>query len=164
MTFLTLHFLELRKFWKNVHIFVAGSRILPIALMLTVIGIGIKANLMSETKFRYRNFYGTYKIRDIKNYSMSTESMRELIHGATLHGSQFIGKESQHIPTSYYYIGGNIEKVYNILETPRKIAVLGLGAGTTAAYGRNGDIITYFEIDPDNEKIARSWFTYRTKQ
>ena len=43
---------------------------------------------------------------------------------------------------------------------PRGIAVLGLGSGAVAAYVKKADSITYYEIDPDNEKIARQWFTY----
>ena len=44
--------------------------------------------------------------------------------------------------------------------SPHKIGIIGLGSGCIAAYAKPEDIITYFEIDPDNEKIAHKWFTY----
>jgi spermidine synthase len=38
--------------------------------------------------------------------------------------------------------------------------VVGLGAGTIAAYGRPGDQILFYEINPAVEPIARNLFTY----
>jgi spermidine synthase len=42
----------------------------------------------------------------------------------------------------------------------RNIGVVGLGAGTLAAYGKPGDKITFYEINPAVEPIARNLFTY----
>jgi hypothetical protein len=47
-----------------------------------------------------------------------------------------------------------------MIPSPRRMAVIGLGSGTISAYVRKNDLLTYYEIDPDNEKIARTWFTY----
>jgi hypothetical protein len=77
-----------------------------------------------------------------------------------LHGSQLLEKENNHIPTSYYFIGGNISNAYSTIKVPRRIAIIGLGSGTAAAFGNAYDHMTFYEIDPDNEKIAREWFTY----
>ena len=41
-----------------------------------------------------------------------------------------------------------------------RIGVVGLGAGTLAAYGRPGDQITFYEINPAVLPIARNLFTY----
>ena len=43
---------------------------------------------------------------------------------------------------------------------PRRIAVIGLGAGVMCAYAEEKDDLTFFEIDPDNHEIAKRWFTY----
>jgi spermidine synthase len=43
---------------------------------------------------------------------------------------------------------------------PRRIGVVGLGAGTLAAYGRPGDTIEFYEINPLDEDVAREVFTY----
>jgi spermidine synthase len=42
----------------------------------------------------------------------------------------------------------------------RHVGVIGLGAGTLAAYGRKGQEFTFYEIDPAVERAARSYFTY----
>jgi spermidine synthase len=40
------------------------------------------------------------------------------------------------------------------------VGVIGLGAGTLAAYGREGDRFRFYEINPLVEPIARNLFTY----
>ena len=40
------------------------------------------------------------------------------------------------------------------------IGVIGLGAGTIAAYGKPGDRIQFYDINPAVEPIARNVFTY----
>ena len=40
------------------------------------------------------------------------------------------------------------------------MAVVGLGAGTMAVWGRAGDSVTFYEINPDVERIAGEWFGY----
>jgi spermidine synthase len=42
----------------------------------------------------------------------------------------------------------------------RNVGVVGLGAGTIAAYGRAGDRIQFYEINPAVAPIARNVFTY----
>jgi len=43
---------------------------------------------------------------------------------------------------------------------PRRIGILGLGCGTLAAYGRPGDTLRIYEINPLLLDIARREFTY----
>jgi spermidine synthase len=43
---------------------------------------------------------------------------------------------------------------------PRRIGILGLGCGTLAAYGRPGDTLRIYEINPLVLDIARTQFTY----
>jgi spermidine synthase len=40
------------------------------------------------------------------------------------------------------------------------VGVIGLGAGTMAAYGRKNDVIRFYEINPDVERLAREHFHY----
>jgi len=137
-----------------------GSRVLIIVIMLTLIGMESWASWKESIQFRHRNFYGTYRIKDEPSVEGTSGGMRKLLHGKTLHGSQLLDPSMQKTPVSYFYPGGGIAEVYETTPGTRKIAVLGLGAGAVAAYAQNGDDITYFEIDPDNENIARQWFTY----
>jgi spermidine synthase len=54
----------------------------------------------------------------------------------------------------------NIINVYDLIPSPSRIAVIGLGAGVISVYLNEKDIITYYEIDPDNYGITKEWFTY----
>ncbi len=146
-------------FWPDASRFAAWSRMLVIGILVFPIGLWFTASVNTSTKFRHRNFYGTYRIVD---HSLEKSSMvvRQLVHGSTLHGSQFLDPSMRLVPTSYYYRGGAMSQVYELLPSPRRMAVIGLGAGTISAYAQKDDQLVYYEIDPDNEKIAREWFTY----
>jgi spermidine synthase len=61
---------------------------------------------------------------------------------------------------SAYYRGGAISRAFAAILSPRNIAVIGLGAGAEAAYANENDRVTFYEIDPDIEQVARQWFTY----
>ena len=42
----------------------------------------------------------------------------------------------------------------------RQVCIVGLGAGTLAAYGRSGDVYTFLDIDPAIADAARRHFSY----
>lgn len=111
-------------------------------------------------KFRHRNFYGIYRIIEERPSASAPAGLRKLVHGKTNHGAQFLDQEQRLNPASYYYLGGAIAQVIEVGAAPRRIAGLGLGAGAISAHCRTGDSLTFYEIDPDNEKIARTWFTF----
>ena len=136
-----------------------GRAVISIALIAAV-WMGASANLEDTIIFRHRNFYGTYIIRDAYEGDSFRSGLRKLIHGKTLHGAQHIDPALRMEPVTYYYRGGGISDVYEARPAPRKTAILGLGAGVAAAYAEKGDAVTYYEIDPDNEMIARRWFTF----
>jgi hypothetical protein len=137
-----------------------GLRIAVIAVMICLIGMESWASLKEPIMYRHRNFYGTYRIKDDRVSGGESAVLRKLLHGRTLHGAQILDPVLRFTPVSYYYPGGGISDAYETTPWPRKIAVLGLGSGAAAAYAKPEDMITYYEIDPDNERIARRWFTY----
>lgn len=96
---------------------------------------------------RSRTFFGSYVVREVGD-------THRLVHGTTAHGSQLRGSaEERRTPTTYYSRGGPLGDVF-ALGPRQKVAVVGLGAGTVAAYGEPGQEITFFEIDPDIVRIA----------
>lgn len=148
------------RFWKDAHILKAGLRLLPIAAMFTFLALGARAYWGSEILFRHRNFYGTYKIHDVQLAQSPPSILRKLVHGNTLHGSQLQDPAKKATPTSYYYEGGNIAEVYSTVPSPRNVAILGLGAGAAGVFANANDVVNFYEIDADNERIARQWFSY----
>ena len=74
-----------------------------------------------------------------------------LVHGTTIHGLQYAEPAQRDVPTSYYGftsgVGMAVASLRDAAE-PRRIGVLGLGIGTLAAYGEPGDVVRFYEIDP----------------
>lgn len=94
-----------------------------------------------------RSFFGVLKVDDIPD---SLGQQRSLTNGTTVHGMQFLGPSTRHLPTSYF--GRATGLGLALTSRPRKgesrIGVIGLGVGTLAAYGREGDTMRFYEIDP----------------
>jgi hypothetical protein len=135
---------------------IVGRAVIVAFLVFLIVKEGWET-MKEPVRFRHRNFYGTYTIWDV---AMSPTDVRQLLHGRTIHGAQILKPEERRIPIMYYFIGGGIADVYETTPPVRRMAVLGLGAGAAAAYVKPGESMTYYEIDPDNEGIARHWFSY----
>jgi hypothetical protein len=107
-----------------------------------------------------RNFYGTLSVADV---SGDGYIKRQLIHGAILHGSQYLDSDRRRWPTTYY--GDNGGAGMAVLAArhdgqQQRVGVIGLGAGTMAAYGRAGDYYRFYEINPLVAQLASSQFTF----
>lgn len=108
-----------------------------------------------------RNFYGQLRVRDNGDPSDDPDSVRELVHGTINHGEQPTRPEYRRQPITYFCPDSGIGRAMRSLEgAPRRIGILGLGCGTLAAYGRAGDTLRIYEINPLVLEIARSQFTY----
>jgi SAM-dependent methyltransferase len=121
-----------------------------------------------------RNFYAALRVKQSFGYPGSL--VRTLSNGTIEHGTQiYATDELRRTPTTYYALdsgvglalrfcclhpGGSVDEIGNGSIRPRSIGVIGLGAGTLAAYGRKGDHITFYEINPAVIPIARNVFTY----
>ncbi len=101
-----------------------------------------------------RNFYGVYRVAD-------HAGLVKLYHGNTVHGLQWAAPARRPEPLAYYHADSPLGGVFKIFGSKAgKVAVVGLGAGAIAAYGRPGQEITFYELDPDMEGLARRHFTY----
>jgi hypothetical protein len=109
-----------------------------------------------------RNFYGALRIFELE------QGGKALFHAHTLHGAQ-LNPPYDRLPLAYYGPDSGI----GILLQNRplrinsagnlRIGVVGLGAGTLAAYGRPGDYFRYYEINPQVIALSRGShpvFTY----
>jgi SAM-dependent methyltransferase len=109
---------------------------------------------------RTRSFFGVYTVTtDQSGY------WHWLYHGTTLHGDQFRLDDMQGTPTTYYNLEGPLGQVFETLgarallgagfKPLKNVGVVGLGTGTTACYQQAGRHMTFFEVDPAMERIAR---------
>ena len=92
-------------------------------------------------------------------------NVRQLLNGATSHGQQSLFESQRHEPQGYYHRTGPLGAIFDALQPRRPLAevgVLGLGAGTIAAYAAPGERFTFYEINPAVQRIAwnTDYFTY----
>jgi SAM-dependent methyltransferase len=114
----------------------------------------------SGTRVLMRNFYGTLSTSDHDTHE-PLAAYRLLRHGSVIHGEQYLAPTRQSEPTTYYGVTSGMGRA--ILATRRegqRIGVIGLGAGTTAAYGKAGDVHRYYEINPQVVDVAQREFTF----
>lgn len=131
------------------------------AAMLAVFFM-VRIAYQHDTKVAVRNFYGSLRVTE-DHYTFPGATVRTLLNGSIQHGTQIFGTDAlRHTPTTYYApdSGVGLALRFCCAGRARTIGVVGLGAGTLAAYGKPGDHIRFYEINPAVEPIARNLFTY----
>lgn len=108
-----------------------------------------------------RNFFGVLTVWE-EDWNNPAEHKLLLQHGTTFHGLQFTAPELRDIPTAYYSPNSGIGLVMDNWpeQDGRRIGIIGLGVGTIAIYGHAHDLVRFYEINPDVERLARKYFTY----
>jgi hypothetical protein len=135
-----------------------------ICLLLGVGGLGVflvrtMFDSVSGYKVVTRNFYGTLRVRE--EDPGAWDGYRTLLHGSINHGEQWTHPQRRGELLTYYCADSGIGRAVQSLDPgPRKIGVLGLGAGTMAAFGRTGDEVRFYEINPRVPPMANSEFTF----
>lgn len=129
-----------------------------------------------ETLYPSRTYFGTYRVarRVLGPFRQTTPEggtrtfavpYNVLNHGSTRHGIQAVDPVLGSVPTSCSHRSSPIGEVFAAFGSSRRfdrIALVGLGIGTLAGYGRPGQRITCYELDPEVVRIARdpAYFTY----
>ena len=132
----------------------AGILAALILVYALIVGPALELN---ERLHVARNFFGAKKV-----VFDSSANERKLLHGDTMHGIEGLDPERAGEPLSYYFRSGPLGDVMSITSDwpGQHIGVVGLGSGTIAAYTQPNRHITFFEIDPQVEVIAREYFSY----
>jgi len=114
-----------------------------------------------DVRVATRSFYGVLRV---KEYGRPGEEshMRRLVHGAIMHGEQYLHDKFRRQLTTYYHEDSGIGAAIRSLpeDRPARVGVIGLGTGTIAAYGRKGDVYRFYDIDARVMDLARTQFTY----
>ena len=119
-------------------------------------GTGAAGNLV----YQKRTFFGVLRVTTDQR-----ANFRKLFHGTTLHGAQSLDPERRDEPLAYYHREGPLGRLFASREKEkdaRPIAVVGLGIGTIAAYGRPGQEMDFYDIDAEVVHIAENeqYFTF----
>jgi hypothetical protein len=114
----------------------------------------------SDRVYTSRNFYGVFTIYE-ENRESPEDHLLRLQHGRITHGLQFTDPEQAAWPTTYYGEASGVGLAMHAFPAgSRRIGLVGLGTGTLAAYGRAGDYLRIYEINPEAKRLATSRFTY----
>ncbi len=118
--------------------------------------------IQDQVLLRARSFFGPMEVR----YD-SENNWYTFVHGTTVHGIQSADSDKKIEPKGYYHRQGNFGEIMRQLnagdeQSKKTIALIGLGIGTLACYGKADDTYDYFEIDPAVYRIAKDerFFTY----
>jgi hypothetical protein len=111
----------------------------------------------SAARLLTRNFYGALSVADYED-----PDLRELAHGTIIHGEQYLSADKRRIPLTYYAPGTGVGLLMQdmVRQGRLRLGVIGLGAGTMAAWGRPGDTVRFYEINRAMVDIARTQFSY----
>lgn len=141
--------------------FRAGQVLIVFVSALSLAGLFLIAQPLPNLFLGKRNFYGALRVYELPNGG------KELQHGRTMHGIQ-LGPPYDRIPFAYYGENSGIGMLLRNHPKHRpgngfRVGVVGMGAGTLAAYGLPGDYFRFYEIDPDVTNLssgADPTFTY----
>jgi hypothetical protein len=117
-----------------------------------------------DAAFTDRSFFGVMKIGVSQDPRLGGQ-VNVMMHGTTLHGAQPRNPAFACMPTLYYAPVTPIGQATQTLQrrsAAMKIGVVGQGSGAMAGYKRGPDEMTFFEIDPMVDRLARDpqWFTF----
>jgi hypothetical protein len=132
-----------------------------LAAWLVWVGVAQARAWQQNTLVQLRSFYGTLRVTET-HWPPLAGTTRTLYHGTIQHGVQFYANGMRTQPLSYYAPSSGLGLALRLCCRGRtkRVGIVGLGAGTIAAYGQPGDTFRFFEIDPLVERIARELFTY----
>jgi cytochrome c-type biogenesis protein CcmH/NrfG len=143
----------------------------PIIWSTACLALGALALLLWHSAHEYdairvartRNFYGVLKV--FRHEFQDPElNLVELVHGRVAHGVQFLDPARSSWPTLYYTPQSGVGRAFAAIPPgKRRVGVVGLGAGTLAAYAQAGDEIRFYEINPEVVRLAKTHFTYLQK-
>ena len=117
-------------------------------------------DLRQDVVYQSRNFYGVLTV--IRENAGGSRELLILRNGNSPHGAQFSAPGLRTFPAAYYAPHSGIGLALRLFgsDKGRRFGVIGLGAGTIAAYAGPGDYLRFYEINPDVKVIADTYFSY----
>jgi hypothetical protein len=133
----------------------------PFSVALAVFVFFLIAHSGDGSRVLVRNFYGVLRVSD-RPEENGLGPLRTLVHGTITHGKQFLRDDLRRRPTAYFGpdSGVGLALLHGDRGAPRRVGIIGLGAGTLACYGRPGDSYRFYEINPLVISLARTEFTF----
>ncbi len=144
-------------------VFLFRARAEPRRLLLVAAAYALAAGFLpsraGEIYHRERNFFGAVSV------SHDGTKWTQFNHGSTIHGRQSIDPAGRREPRGYHARSGPVGEIFRTFQSsdlPKRVAVVGLGAGAVAAYAKKGEEWVFYEINPSAITIAEdtTYFSY----
>jgi hypothetical protein len=144
----------------NWHRLTCGLLGTGLCAIVVALGLQIRASLKNSV-VSARNFYGTLSVFEYADAGPYSRYYL-LQHGRITHGLQFASPERAREITSYFGPGSGLGLAMRNFprQKNQRIGLLGLGVGTVSAYGKAGDYLRIYEINPQVKQIAEKPFSY----
>jgi hypothetical protein len=159
--------MDRRKMPTPGHRIIYGRVLAALIVPGLIIGLSLYQPVGRGVAATWRTFHGISMVSksdilaDGKSYPFN-----QLYHGRVRHGTQ-VGSPFNRMPTAYFAqktgLGYTIGHLQKDRPGEHHVGIIGLGAGTIAAYGRSGDQYRFYEIDDAVIRIAKGeagYFTY----
>jgi len=112
---------------------------------------------MATSRVMMRNFYSVLRTRD----DNAPVPFRSMVHGGIVHGGQLLDPARRFQPSSYFGPNSGYGRLFASLpRSPRRVGVIGLGAGSMVAHARKGDTFRFYEINPQVVDLAQREFSF----
>jgi SAM-dependent methyltransferase len=130
------------------------DRTIAVVALFAALALAGEVQGIGRYREHHRSFFGVIHIAEVHPKGLGTASI--MVHGTTLHGVQAQGRGQKCRATAYYAPATVIGGVFGRerAKGPRRMGVVGLGAGTVATFVRPGDSMRFFEIDPLVERLT----------
>lgn len=152
---------------NTTHIGFIPTRLAVVGLTVIFIGTSALQWQLSTTLHQHeiashRNFYGLLSVVDTE---VNSKPERRLIDGTTSHGTQSLIVGEQNIAKSYYRKNTGVALALEhylpaSINISTKVGLIGLGAGTLAAYARPNQQYHFYELNPAVVDFAYQHFSY----
>jgi hypothetical protein len=158
-------------FWRSAALLARPGVLTRFSVITAILVVGVI--FISNPTFEAalattRNFYGVLRV--LPSDQQPAGSFYQLSNGDVIHGAQFFAPGWRYRPIAYYGEDSGVGLVISHyprgdgLETsPLRVGAIGLGVGTISAWGKPGDHIRFYEVNPAIIKLAtdpRGYFTY----
>ncbi len=131
-----------------------------LALAVLVLGAGLGTEIVTEgrgVERASRGFYGVLRV--VREEPGFPDENLRLLHGRISHGTQLVAPSRRAELTTYFGPSSGVGLAIGrhpkrLAGRPMRIGVIGLGAGTLAAWSRAGDVVRFYELDPDVARLS----------
>jgi hypothetical protein len=149
----------------------AGARqaLVVAALATVVLAAALAVDVVAQGRGvvrASRGFYGVLRV--VREEAGNPDECLKLLHGRISHGLQLADPARRDDLTTYFGPSSGAGLAIRrhpkrLAGRPLRIGVIGLGVGTLAAWSLAGDVVRFYELDPEVVRLSRGerpTFTY----